>query len=116
MLPVPAAIADKPDYEAVERLLRETLLTADELADHWRYSTQHLSNLRRAKKGPPFIKLMGGAVRYRMSDIMRYELHGSRGYTPERLQMALLTFPGLDYGQRQAIAEHVKRVLSEEGG
>lgn len=113
MLLAPAAISDNPTFEPLLALLKDTLMTPDELADHWRYSTQHLSNMRRMQKGPPFLKLGKGAVRYRTSDVLRHELRGWRGNSLDKISLALLTVPGLDHGDRKRIEEHVRRVLAE---
>ena len=121
MLLAPAAIADNPTFEPLLALLKDTLMTPGELAEHWRYSEQHLSNMRRAGKGPPFLKLGKGAVRYRVSDVLRHELRGWRGNSLDKISLALLTVPGIDHGLRKRIEEHVRRVLAEpdevrEGG
>lgn len=50
-----------------------TLLTTPELAERWGVSVGHLQNLRAAGRGPAHVKLMGGSVRYRASDIEKME-------------------------------------------
>jgi hypothetical protein len=49
------------------------LLAPPELAARWGCSVGHLANLRSARGGPNFLKL-GGNVRYRLADVMAYEL------------------------------------------
>ena len=51
----------------------EPLLLPRDLSDRWGVTVGHLANLRSAGKGPTFIRLSGGAVRYRLSDVLAHE-------------------------------------------
>lgn len=48
------------------------LLVQSELAARWNVSEATLERWRHTKVGPVFLKL-GGAVRYRMEDVLAYE-------------------------------------------
>lgn len=50
----------------------ETYLRQRELAARWRVSERALERWRWTGKGPAYVKI-GGAVRYRLSDIEEYE-------------------------------------------
>lgn len=56
--------------------MSEKLITEKELADRWSVSRSTLNYQRQARKGCPYIKLPGGAVRYRISDIEKIEQEG----------------------------------------
>ena len=47
-------------------------LTAAELAERWGMSEKTLESWRSAGKGPEFVKIVG-AVRYRLTDVEKYE-------------------------------------------
>lgn len=49
------------------------LMTSTELAERWRVSTGHLKNLRYQQRGAPYLKLGGGHVLYRYSDVLEFE-------------------------------------------
>jgi hypothetical protein len=60
----------------------EKLLTTEELAERWSVDPGTVDNWRKAKKGPPFVKLGKGVsapVRYRLSDIEKYEQTNLKG-------------------------------------
>lgn len=52
--------------------MKATHLTTAQLADRWHIAAGTLHNMRSAKRGPSYIKI-GSSVRYRISDIERYE-------------------------------------------
>ncbi len=119
MLPHPRQnIAVNPVYQPLLDLCDGVLITPKELAAHWRYSENSLSNLRRAQRGLPWIKLPGlGAIRYRMSDVLAFELAGAAGpLTLERVETALATVPGFTHEQRQAIAAHLRAAFEKGAG
>lgn len=49
------------------------VITADALAARWGMHTGTLTNWRSNGEGPPFIKLGGRRILYRMSDIIAFE-------------------------------------------
>lgn len=115
MLPTPHNLSIDPSYEPFLRLTDSLLLTTEEVAKHLRYNPQSLHNMRRLRTGPAYVKLPGGAVRYRHSEILAYELHGhGGGLTLDRVAVALATCPDLKPAQRAAIEAHLKRVLCEK--
>ncbi|MFA5900859.1 MAG: helix-turn-helix domain-containing protein [Hyphomicrobium sp.] len=60
--------------------LADVLLTSAEVARRLRISESGLRVMRMKGRGPKFLKLDTGAVRYRCSDVLRYELEAaSRG-------------------------------------
>jgi hypothetical protein len=48
------------------------MLTTADLAERWRVPTRSLGQWRYERRGPEYVKI-GGAVRYRLSDVERYE-------------------------------------------
>ena len=51
----------------------DSTLTTAELAERWRVSASHLATLRSRGQGCRFLRLHGGAVRYRLADVEAYE-------------------------------------------
>jgi predicted DNA-binding transcriptional regulator AlpA len=114
VLPVPHTLSLDPSYEPFLRLTDGLLLRTEEVAKHLRYGVQSLHNMRRARTGPAWVKLPGGAIRYRHSEILAYELYGhGGGLTLDRVAVALATCPDLKPAQREKIEAHLKRVLCE---
>lgn len=111
-------IASNPVWQPLLDLCDGVLITPKELAAHWRYDEGSLSNMRRAQRGLPWIKLPSfGAVRYRMADVLAYELAGTSGpITIERIETALATVPGLTYEQRQAVVAHLRAAFDRGPG
>lgn len=90
MIPCPRKIVSAEVYKPLTDMMFETLVTPGELAAHWRYTDDHLSNLRRAGRGLPFLKLPSGGVRYRASDILTAEIQGTGGpLAVDRICLAL---------------------------
>lgn len=52
--------------------LGEILLTTKDLAHRWQVNAGSLANDRSAGRGVPYVKI-GGAVRYRLHDVERFE-------------------------------------------
>lgn len=87
-----------PIYDAILDALGDRLLKAAEVADHLRYSEQHLANLRRVGRSTwlPWIDLPGGAIRYRLADVARAQVLGQRGpLTVEKACLAIAAAPNL---------------------
>lgn len=53
-----------------------TFLRTTELAERWAVSTGHLANLRVQGRGPSYVKLGGGSVRYSLADVEAFEMLG----------------------------------------
>lgn len=106
-------LTSHPAYHALVALLDSVLLTSEELAAHWRYSPEYLSNLRR-RNGPPYVKLASGSIRYRLSDIMDWEIAGARGpVTLDAITLAMASAPTLTDAQRAAVVEHLRAAVFE---
>lgn len=74
--------------------LDAVMMTAKEVATHWRMSPEYIANLRRRPgDGPTHVKLPSGAVRYRLSDVVLFELVGQRGLSPETAYLAIRSVP-----------------------
>lgn len=56
-------------------------LSERQLATLWQTSTRTLQRWRASGKGPPFLRL-GGAIRYRRTDIEAFETAARSGETP----------------------------------
>lgn len=54
-------------------LVEHVLLTTQEAAALTTYSPHSLENLRSAGRGPAFIKVKGGAVAYRLCDLLAWQ-------------------------------------------
>lgn len=76
---VPRKILGGAAYRPLLEMLDDVFMTSGELAGRWRLSDDHLSNVRRAGKGPDWVKLPTGAVRYRAADVIASELAGTGG-------------------------------------
>jgi hypothetical protein len=94
--------------------MRDVLLTADELGERWRLSPQTLANLRSAGKGPPFVKLSNGSIRYKLSDILKAETDGRHGFSWEKADEALKHLDWLSPQQRAELIEHLRRSINPQ--
>jgi predicted DNA-binding transcriptional regulator AlpA len=54
----------------------DPLLSTSQVAERYGYHPQSLRNLLSKGKGPKAIKLPGGRIRYRASDLLAWELSG----------------------------------------
>lgn len=78
-LPIPAVVSRDATLAPLLEHLRDTLVPSARLSERWGYSEYYLANARRRGGPIPWIKLPGGRILYRMSDIMAAELGGVRG-------------------------------------
>ena len=109
MYPIPRTVLTNPAYSALLDAVDSVLITTEELADRWRLSVSHLTNLRQAQRGPASIKLATGAVRYKLAEVLAHEKHGECAQvTFDRLAFALSTVPGLDPAMRGRIENHLR--------
>lgn len=114
MLPAPSPTQQlHPAYAPILAMCQTVLVTAQEAAKHLRYHPHHLHNMRSSKAGPAWLKLgENGAVRYRLSELLAWEIAGHRGaLTLERVSLALATVPGMTVEMRQKIDAHLQAVL-----
>ena len=113
MLPYPEhKIPKVPAYKPLTDLLDSVLVGNDYLSQHWGYSENHLSNLRRLHRGPPWVKLPTGAIRYRLSEIFAAEVAGTRGsLTTERVALAMAACTSVPAAHRAAMIAHLETVF-----
>ncbi|MFM9851171.1 MAG: hypothetical protein ACKVP3_29090 [Hyphomicrobiaceae bacterium] len=118
-LPIPSSVTHEC-YKPVVDLMRDTLVTPRVLAERWSFSDDYLTNLRRAGRGLPFVRLpLGptrkkGGIRYRLSDIVGVELTGAFGpVTIEQVCIAIASCPGISVEARAAVQAHVRKALAE---
>lgn len=117
MLPKPSReITYNVAYAPLIDLLEGVLVTPQEVSKHFRLSESHLSNLRNAGKGLPFIKLPTGAVRYSLAEVLACQISNTSGpITLDRIALALAAMRGLSADQRAAIIDHLQRAFAAEG-
>lgn len=112
MLPAPRQVVLNPAYTPLLRVCESVLLTAQEVAKHTRYNLQSIHNMRSRGRGPAWLKFGDGAVRYRMSEFLSWEITAHRGpLTLERVSLALSTVPGMCPKMREKIEAHLASVL-----
>lgn len=106
MLPKPAIVSQA--VQPVAALCDAVMITTRELAAHWRQSADYLANVRKRQGvGPAFIRLPHGAIRYRLSDVLRHELCGQQGVTPEAIRLAVHSCPEIPPLAREPIAQRI---------
>lgn len=117
MIPVsPAAAHESKAYQPLLDMLSGVFITPKELADHYRYSEEHLCNLRRRKRGWPFIKLPTGGIRYRVSDVIAAEIRATEGpLTVDQVCLALAGCTKLTLEQRAVAQEHLRLAFETKG-
>lgn len=102
--------------DALRPLMAEldaVLLTAKEAAQHLRYSAEQLSNLRRSGKGPAFIRLPTGGIRYKTSALLAWQASGEAGaLNLERVELAIASAVHVPEPCREALLEHVRLVFA----
>lgn len=83
LLNLPQRWRDDPARAELVDLADDFYLTSAEVARRWRITTEHMSQLRSKRKGPPFVKFGHGGVLYRASIILKYERDGFVQTTPQ---------------------------------
>lgn len=113
MIPIAQSIlSTHAAYRPVLETIDAVLITPADLAAHWRYTENHLSNLRNAQKGLPWVKLPTGGIRYRMSEVLAAELAGTEGpLTLERVEMAVAAAPVPEDARAKVLA-HLRALFS----
>jgi len=79
--------------EEVSALPDDTFLTTEELGRRWKIDAGTLANARSRSEGCRFLRLPTGAIRYRLSDVLKAETEGERGFTWHRLEQVLARYP-----------------------
>lgn len=116
MLTIPAPLRADERVRPLLALVDAQLATAAEAAEHLRYDVQHLANMRRHGHGPAYVKLGGrGAIRYRVSELLAWEIAGhGGGVTIERVAMALAVMPELTPTTAAKIVAHLRQFFGVE--
>ncbi len=70
---VTAGSALQPDSFSTTALAEHALLSTRQAAALTTYTPHGLENLRSAGRGPAFIKMRGGAVAYRLRDLLAWQ-------------------------------------------
>jgi len=106
---VPQTLTNTEAFRPVVDMLRSLLLTPAEVGERYKYTDEHLCNLRRAGRGWPFMKLETGGIRYRLSDLLAAELRGTTGpLTLERVNQAVAACDSVPAEYRAAIQAHLR--------
>ena len=104
-----------PEFGPLVGLMSDLLISGADLADHWGYTETHLSNLRKAGKGVPWIKLPTGGIRYRMSEVLSAELSGRAGpLSLEHVLLAVSACKAVPAEHRATLLEHLKAALDRK--
>lgn len=93
-----------------EATMDDKLLTTKQVAAMWAMEPASLENQRYRGEGCPFVKLPGGAVRYRTDHVLEAMRDGVRGLTRDNVREALQSFRGHDIDV-EAILDHVFREI-----
>lgn len=111
---LPGFKTDVAAYRPLLQLTDSVLLTSKQVGAHLQYSEEALSLMRRKNKGPAWLKLPSGGVRYRMSEVLAWELENERGpLTLDRITVAVLSCSDVPLEHRAAINEHLAKVLTK---
>ena len=111
---IPRYTTDEAVFRPLMERIAGHLLTAGEAAKHLRYSPNHLSNLRKAGKGWPWLVLPTGAIRYRASDVLLGELAAEHGpLTVDRVVLAVTACQSVPVEHRMTIIDHLRRAFAE---
>lgn len=90
----------------------DVFMTAKEVSAFLRVEESYLANLRARGEGLPFYKSTG-RILYKAADVLAMVNHGARGFTRQKLQTAIETFPGLKPAQRCELLAHIIERLSK---
>lgn len=91
-------------------LLDGYLMTAAEVGEHLRYSTERLAHLRKDGAGPPYIKLPTGGVRYSMAEVTAWQLAGETGpLSLDRVAVAVAACLAVPAEHRATLIQHLEK-------
>lgn len=109
MLPTPAHLPER--LKPLADLCSGVFVTTQELATRWRYSPGALSNWRGQGVGIPYVKY-AGLVRYRLSEVLTYELTNTAGpLTVERVRLELALMQDVPAATAEKIVARLAEVM-----
>lgn len=109
-------VTNVPAYRPLMTLLDGFLLTSSEVGAHLRYSDEHMCNMRKANKGPPWFKLATGGIRYSANEMLAWQLSSTQGpLTLERVTLAIAGCAAVPIEHRSALIEHLNEALKPTG-
>lgn len=112
MIPIRPKISEA--FAPLLDLLGDNLLTTTEVAEHLRFSVDHLANLRRQSRWLPWIQFETGAVRYRLADVIAAQIAGTDGpLTLDRVCLAIVAAPDLDTKTKAAVQAALRRAFPD---
>jgi len=89
--------------------LQDFLLTPAELCARWGLAEAPLRTYRSQGKEPiPHVRLPGGSIRYRASDVIRCELDGYQGATYDDIEAAAKSVQGMTPALVRALVDALK--------
>ena len=111
-LDAPPPISTDAAYAPLLALMRDRFVSSAELAKRWHYSENHMSNMRRRGKLLPYIRLPGGRILYRLSDVILAELGGVNGpITLDQTLIFLSALHWLDPVTRKHLADEFRKAF-----
>lgn len=84
----------------------------EELAARWQITTRTLQGWRKDKKGPAFIVIGNGTIRYRVEDVLAYETKSKANTEPEWRGPVKRAASALDVLAKRAVTPEAKKTLS----
>lgn len=103
-------------YSPLMKLLDGFLLSSNEVADHFRFGHDYMSALRKAGKGPPWLALPTGAIRYSSAEVANWQTGAERGpLTLDRVSLAVAACAAVPIEHRAAIVAHLEQSFSQTG-
>lgn len=101
-----------PLVESAQPSADDIFFTSEELAIRWRLDPATLDNQRSRGDGIPYVKLQESRrVLYRMSDVLRAERDGAKGFSWAKLRTALDCYPHLDSKATDKLFAWLKKEL-----
>lgn len=116
VIKIPKNVIDNPRYAELVAMAGEFFVTPKELSERWGVSVDRLGQLRAQRKGAAWVKIAGGAVRYRLADVVAHERAGEGGpLSIDRLKKAVAALPDFSETQRAKVLAHLlSQLYSDE--
>jgi hypothetical protein len=104
-----------PRYRPLADLVGGFMVPPAVLSARWNTSTQTLANWRSTGKGLPATRLSGGAIRYRVAEILAAEMAGTHGpLSVDRVALELSVMPDVPADLAAKIVERLKAAMAEQ--